>query len=339
MRSPKVFSLIALVGLSLLPTGPIWGADGKTAARLSELGYLTPDAISSTHADGDPVRDAATRFLSFNGFAAGDNPTETAASILASNRPRCGRPDFESKAENAGTCRWPHLGVRFYQSIKLPGLTDDQVAECYRKAVQSWADVCGIEPQILSQRAGANVASAAGPIDGAGRTLAYAYLPCGASEAEQLTQLYDAAERWTPTLLQEVIAHELGHSLGLDHAKAGNLMQPYATGTIIVPQAGDASEASRRYGNSKPKPKPPADPTPKPDGPITITGELSINGKPYTLQAKGDTPAPAGGFDVGALARKFGVTWERLVTAALAIAAAFFGLKSRAAKAATRKAG
>lgn len=303
---------LASVLLVLVSAVPSWADNpNAVASKLADLGYFGKDDAKAAKAgqiDPGDLETAALRYIAFHGLTAPTvpNPVAIVEEHLNAGFPRCGVPDF-STAENAALCKWPHLDVRFWQNIKVSGLTDAQVADSWAKALQSWADVCGITPQLVAERARANVASTGGKIDGPGRTLAYAYLPCNASESEQLTQLYDNAERWTPAFLQEVMAHELGHSLGLSHSRAGNLMQPYATGQLIVPQAGDIVEAQNRYGT--PKPKGPTPPTPPPNGPaaLAIAGEIKINGSPYTLKPVGSPPDTSLGFF-----GRFGSWWAGL---------------------------
>lgn len=77
------------------------------------------------------------------------------------------------------------------------------------------------------------------PFDGLGGVLAHAFYPCGGGPESELH--FDDAETWTdatrsnsadPRDLVTVAAHEVGHTIGLDHTSDGGaLMQPYYNGS------------------------------------------------------------------------------------------------------------
>lgn len=364
-RLAVAFVVGFMVTLPLLGTLAAISAEpdlGSVASKLAELGYIT---IGDDHAtDEGVVVDASRAFLDFHGLHPKADPVTDVAEHLARDLPRCGLPDFEPMRAEARQCQWPHKDIRFWQDIRLPGLTPAVVAECYRKAVESWEAACDIAPVLVADQARANIRAVAGKIDRPGAVLAWSHLPCGVGPDAQMQQVYDTSESWGPVLLQEVMAHEIGHALGLSHSRAGNLMQPYATGRIVVPQAGDIAEVVSRYGKPKPRPdpvpptappvpptapplppvNPPVPPTNPPTNPPTdrVEGEIRINGRPFRLVPSGEGPPPIAPAPseprpgpeprptVGERLAELGLTWERVLAAVAAVAASYFGWKARA---------
>jgi len=170
----------------------------------------------------------------------------------------------------------------------MPGFSDEEFKAAVMRGLSSLAEVCGILPQYVDTARSAMVVIAVGRIDGPSGTLAWSELPCG--PVGQLNQKYDSSERWVVHFngpppsgkidIVRVIAHELGHALGLAHGPSGNLMAPTYSSFISRPQSWDISQLRERYGPpiavSPPIPQPPA-PTPsQPGGPIMPKGILFL---------------------------------------------------------------
>jgi hypothetical protein len=50
------------------------------------------------------------------------------------------------------------------------------------------------------------------------------------------------AEKMSPALLQRLIAHEMGHAMGLEHTGPGTLMDPYSDEGALTVQPADAQQ-------------------------------------------------------------------------------------------------
>ena len=136
-----------------------------------------------------------------------------------------------------------------------------------RNAFAAWSAVAGLTFTEVADGGGAvNAAGPAGSlgnirvgthdIDGPSGILAYAYYPICDGVCGDL--FFDNSENWTVNSIDGdtstidiffVAAHELGHSLGLDHTLVPNsLMNPYYQESFIGPQADDIAGMRFLYG-------------------------------------------------------------------------------------------
>ncbi|KAF6333571.1 matrix metallopeptidase 10 [Rhinolophus ferrumequinum] len=185
-------------------------------------------------------------------------------------KPRCGVPDVGHFSTFPDMPRWrkTHLTYRIVDyTLDLPR---DAVDSAIEKAVKIWEKVTPLTfSRIYEGEADIMITFAVRdhgdfyPFDGPGMVLAHAYPPGPEIYGDAH---FDDDEQWTKdtsgTNLFYVAAHELGHSLGLQHsANAEALMYPiYNTLTDLAPfrlSQDDVNGIQSLYG---PPPTSPADP-------------------------------------------------------------------------------
>jgi hypothetical protein len=151
--------------------------------------------------------------------------------------------------------KWPGRDVTVGIVKPIPGLTRADQAGVIDDVAQRWGAVSGLRLRYVSNFRTAMVRMDSGRIDGPGGTLARSELP--APGVQFTRQLYDAGElRWSLALrpavreigAHHVVAHEIGHAVGIGHGPAGCLMAPIYDPAVYEPRDWDAREARARYG-------------------------------------------------------------------------------------------
>jgi hypothetical protein len=245
--------------------------------RLADLGFDAP---------GHDLASATEHYQAWHGLKADGIPGPITQRHL--ELPRfCGLPDRAPM--RAEINKFPTLEVTYANAAAVPGFTLAQTQEITDMACAAWGKVSGLK----LKRGGSNATIwlQVGRIDGKNGTLAWSEL----ARRPRTHQMYDAAEPWKrgqgwdavnyPAIdLLVVMAHELGHALGLDHAPGtGNLLSPIYSPSNATIGAWEINEMQKRYGKPEVAPnEPPA--TPSPTGGIDLFNLFTLH-----------TPSKAGG--------------------------------------------
>ena len=207
---------------------------------------------------------------------------------MSDRLPTEGRPFCcvaEPHEKHGSLCHWHRTELGVHLRTERTNLSREDFLFALEEAVSWWSHIIELDFKILPDANGAQIIIDSGRIDGPSGTLAWSQLPCGS--VTQLRQMYDSSERWTikyppPSGMINavtVLAHEIGHAIGIPHIEGGNVMQPNYTARWFGLRRGDVREAHRRYNprSSTPlepqtpwppvAPDPPAPDPPTPDPP------------------------------------------------------------------------
>lgn len=181
---------------------------------------------------------------------------------------------FQPARLGANPARWPRDSRLSWAVIDdVPPLSRDVLRAVVANAFQAWADVCGLEFYEASaagtQRPNFRIGT---QLQGPGGVLADCELPypgidsvlCRIDKADQFV----VARNPPPNRvgLDQVLRHEFGHGLGLDHGGTG-MMRPIYSSNSWLPSVWEITLVQQAYGPPKPKKT-----QPTPDRPTT--GEL-----------------------------------------------------------------
>lgn len=174
------------------------------------------------------------------------------------------------------------------ESDALPGQDEHQLV---RDAFALWAEAVPLTFTEVSSAAQADFLISwevgnhgdSDPFDGIGGILAHATFPNPFADRQVIVH-FDEEEPWTNSTTQDVdlltvAAHELGHSLGLDHSNDPDaLMYPSYFGPRRFLGSDDIAGIQSLYGQNETQPEPPEAPPANPETPSVPAGEPDTDG-------------------------------------------------------------
>nr|XP_060622946.1 collagenase 3-like [Anolis sagrei ordinatus] len=149
-------------------------------------------------------------------------------------QPRCGMPDVSEYSTFEGKPKWKKNSLTYRVINTTSDLSRKQVLSDTAKAFKLWSDVTPLKftrttgPADIEMFFASDEHGDSYPFDGKDGTLAHAYAP---GEGLGGDAHFDNDEKWSSsnrgTNFFTVVAHEVGHSLGMDHSNVrGALMYP-----------------------------------------------------------------------------------------------------------------
>lgn len=212
---------------------------------------------------------------------------------------RCGCPDYGIEAAN-GSGSWPvgcwpeypknHAFRVKINSSGMPSKVSAQFDAIWDLVVQSYADI-GIVFIRDDQAAKYNTLVTFQNL--AGSTIGLAIVPQGPRCGDQIWARFDPTYLPGDILNQwaRLIAHELGHNMGLSHSRGGIMNPSIVSGKFTRTAWRDDPSFStlKRWFGGEPVDiggGPTDPPPPPPTGSDVISGTIVINGKPYVLVPK-----------------------------------------------------
>lgn len=224
----------------------------KATAWLNRYGYL--DAAAAGLRQGDQGLDWSAVANKAADLAETMHGGEIGELV---DRPRCGCSDIAmlTTRGEAKLAQWPRGHVLNVHLADLPRgtLTSSDWADIFRDALQSWSDVCGLKWQLVTTKPANGISVFSENEDGPSKTLAWCELPVGGVRLYRMK--LDESESWVKSgrgiLAQAVVAHELGHGIGLDHIAESSgkaLMNPFYDPAVVKPLRLDIDQSVLRYG-------------------------------------------------------------------------------------------
>lgn len=236
---------------------------GYLPADSTAFGPVVASADATTVVDDAAVHDALRQYQHFNGLPiTGALDPATAAQM---SRPRCGFPDVLIIGEFVvhGN-RWDRLALTYRFDNFSPDLSDGETRAAMQAAFALWSAVTPLTfAEVFDASADLVIRFVTGDhgdgssFDGPGRVLAHAFFPPPNAGALAGDVHFDEAEVWHGRLptpadrfdFMTVAAHEIGHSLGLQHSTVAEaLMFPSYSGPHRFLAPDDVAGVQSLYG-------------------------------------------------------------------------------------------
>ncbi|NXE51503.1 MMP1 collagenase, partial [Casuarius casuarius] len=238
MKSLSLLLLLYVAVSSAFPVAPEAEDEGKNMALVKS--YL--QNFYNLQKDDEPhvrrksvntVSEKLKEMQAFFGLKVTGKPDPDTLEKMS--KPRCGVPDVEKYVFTEGNPKWKRNNLTYRIVNYTPLMRQADVDEAIRKALSVWSNVTPLTFQKIEDKEADIMISFVvrdhrdnSPFDGPNGQLAHAFQP---GEAIGGDVHLDNEEYWTKDgrgyNLFIVIAHELGHSLGLSHSTdSGALMYP-----------------------------------------------------------------------------------------------------------------
>uniref|UniRef100_A0A8C0AMS1 interstitial collagenase n=1 Tax=Buteo japonicus TaxID=224669 RepID=A0A8C0AMS1_9AVES len=292
----KILSLLLLVYVAVssgFPVAPEAEDEGKTL-RLSYLQNfygLQRDDHPHVRKKGENSLAAKLKEMqAFFGLQMTGKPDLDTLKMM--RKPRCGVPDIGQYVFTAGNPKWKRNNLTYRILNYTPKMRRADVDEAIQKALSVWSSVTPLTFQKVEDKEADIMISFAyrdhqdnSPFDGPNGQLAHAFQP---GEGIGGDVHLDEEEAWTKDgrgyNLFIVVAHELGHSLGLSHSNdPGALMYPTYSYTdpneFLLPQD-DIDGIQAIYGQSNAAVQPTGPVTPQACDPnLTFDAITTLRGE------------------------------------------------------------
>ncbi|XP_009911929.1 interstitial collagenase [Haliaeetus albicilla] len=294
----KILSLLLLVYVAVssgFPVAPEAEDEGKTLrlveSYLQNFYGLQKDDHPYVRKKGEDSLAAKLKEMqAFFGLQMTGKPDLDTLKMM--RKPRCGVPDIGQYVFTAGNPKWKRNNLTYRILNYTPKMRQADVDEAIQKALSVWSNVTQLTFQKLEDKEADIMISFAyrdhqdnSPFDGPNGQLAHAFQP---GEGIGGDVHLDEEEAWTKDgrgyNLFIVVAHELGHSLGLSHSNdPGALMYPTYSYTdpkeFLLPQD-DIDGIQAIYGQSNAAVQPTGPVTPQACDPnLTFDAITTLRGE------------------------------------------------------------
>ena len=196
---------------------------------------------------------------------------------------RCGVKDVLRL--NTEEAKWRKKELTYFIKSYDSDLPKVRFDEIVQQAFDQWCEVADLKitRSVSESRADIVIDTGSGradDFDGPSGVLAWCELPNGSDQ--QLLCKIDLPKTWIDDpnrrgiLLLNVLCHEFGHGLGLEHSRVQTaLMAPYyAVGVAKPQQNDDITRIQSLYGSPRTTPNPPPNPPSQNETTIILTGKI-----------------------------------------------------------------